>query len=69
MADNTASARKKIDGHRDHIRAHIEKYKRYTEPYDKQTMVKQIENAQKQISDLLSKHPSLSPSKEDSWRP
>ena len=69
MSDNTASAKKKIEGHRAHIRTHIEKYKRYREDYEKQNMVKQIQNAQHQISDLRRKHPSISGSDEDTWRP
>lgn len=69
MSDNTASAKKKIDGHRSHIRSHIEKYNRYREDYEKQTMVKQIQNAQTQIGDLRGKHPSIAASSEDTWRP
>jgi len=69
MAENTASARKKIDGHRNHIRTHIEKYKRYKEPYEKAQMVKQIQNAQNQITELRAKHPSIVGSSEDTWRP
>lgn len=69
MADNTAAAKKKVDGHRGHIKTHIAKYQRYTDPHDKATMVKQIQNAQTQIRDLRSKHPSISAASEDTWRP
>ena len=69
MAENTASARKKINGHRNHIRTHIDKFNRYKEPYEKEQMVKQIQNAQKQITDLRAKHPSIGASSEDAWRP
>ncbi len=69
MADNTARARAQIEGHRKHIRTHIEKYKKFTDSYSKATMVKQIETAQSQIRDLLRKHPSPASSREDNWRP
>ena len=69
MPENTAKARKAVDGHRSHIRAHIEKYKSYTVDYDKNTMVKQIQNAQNQIAKLRQAHPSIPSSSEDTWRP
>lgn len=69
MADNTAAARKAVDGHRNHIRTHIDKHQRYSLPEQKRTMVKQIENAQGQIEKLRRKHPSLTSSWEDTWKP
>jgi hypothetical protein len=69
MADNTAKARKELDGHRAHIRTHVEKYKKFTVPHEKQTMVQQIQNAQRHIARILEKHPSLNSSSEDTWRP
>jgi hypothetical protein len=70
MADNTAQARKAIDGHRRAIREHIDKYKRYTESYEKQGALRTIQRAQAEIRSLKSKHPSLNTSDSaDSWRP
>lgn len=69
MADNTASARTKVDGHRKAIRDHIDKYKRYEDENDKRFALKTIANAQQQIADLRGKHSTIPPSAEDSWRP
>jgi len=69
MAENATKARKMIDGHRSHIRSHIDKYNIYREEYEKRNMVKQIENAQNQITSLRRKFSSIGESWEDTWRP
>lgn len=71
MADNTARARDELHGQRRAVREHVDKYKRYTEKYEKEFALKTVRNAQRQISTLKSKHPSLSrdSSWEDTWRP
>lgn len=69
MADNTASARNKVDGHRRAIRDHIDKYKRYNDENDRRFALKTIANAQQQIADLRKKHSTIPGSTEDSWRP
>lgn len=71
MADNTATAKKQIAGHRDAIRDHIAKYKRYVEPYEKDVALKTVRRAQGEIAKLKSKHPSLQHDSDsvDTWRP
>jgi hypothetical protein len=59
----------KVDGQRKAIREHIEKYKRFKVPYEKQTARKTIELAQREISNLRRRKPSIKESWEDSWRP
>ncbi|MDD4287665.1 MAG: hypothetical protein PHO20_04845 [Candidatus Peribacteraceae bacterium] len=57
-----------VDSHRDTIREHIEKYKRY-EGSEKNTALSTIENAQQQISDIRRRKSSIPSSWEDDWRP
>ncbi|MEH0931591.1 hypothetical protein [Micromonospora sp. CPCC 205558] len=59
----------KVDGQRRAIREHIEKYKRFTVPYEKQTALRTIDLAQREISNLKRRKPSIRHSWEDSWRP
>lgn len=65
MADDKT----KLEGQRRAIREHIDKYKRYPSPQDKQTALKTIQNAQRQITDLKRRNPRLGNSREDDWRP
>ena len=69
MADNTATAGRKVEGHRRAIQEHIEKYKKYKDENDKRFALKTIANAQRQIADIRTKHPSIRGQAEDSWRP
>jgi len=70
MADNTAKARKEIDGWRANIARHVEKFKRYSDPNDKAFALKTIQRDQASISTTKGKHPSLRISSwQDSWRP
>lgn len=61
--------KRKVDGHRRAVREHIEKYKRYPSPDDKRTALKTIENAQRHITKLRHRSPSIASSYEDTWRP
>lgn len=65
MADNAARARDELYGQRRAIREHVDKYRRYTEKYEKDFALKTIRNAQVQISKLKSRHSSLS--RDSSW--
>lgn len=69
MADNTASARKKLNGHRRSVREHIEKWKRYPDGRDKAFALKTIERVQAEIQELRAKHPSLRGEPCDTWCP
>lgn len=71
MADNTAAARKKLEGHRAAVRDHIAKYKRYAEPYEKHGALRTVQRAQDQIQRLKAAHPSLKHDFDpvDTWRP
>lgn len=70
MSDNTAQARKKLDGQRATVREHARKHRDYPQQQDKDYAWKTIQNAQSHISRIKSAHPSLnSSSTEDSWRP
>lgn len=71
VADNTARARQELQGQRRAISQHVDKYKRYTQSYEKDFALKTIRNAQQQIARLKSAHPSLKhdSSWEDGWRP
>lgn len=71
MADNLATARKQIAGHRQQIRGSVDKWKKYAEPYEKTNQLKTIKNVQGQIEKLVSKHPTLRNERswEDSWIP
>lgn len=69
MADNTAKARKDLDGQRRSIREHIEKWKTYPAAQDKEFALKTIRRCQDHVSKLRRDHPSLGSSWEDSWRP
>jgi hypothetical protein len=68
MSDNTAKARKDLDGARAAVREHVEKWRRYPGEYDKNFAVKTIERVQRDIAKIKSDHPSLNTnSPEDSW--
>lgn len=71
MADNTATARKQLAGHRDAVREHIEKYRRYVEPYEKDDALKTVVRVQDEISKLKDRHPSLRYDTDplDTWKP
>lgn len=71
MADNTARARQQLEGHRKAVKEHIEKWREYPDPKDKEFALKTIANAQKQIAKLKDAHPSLRSNDDgaDSWRP
>lgn len=70
MADNTARARKQLEGARSSVAEHVEKWRRYSDPNDKSFALKTVERVQKEISKIKSNHPSLNHSSwEDSWRP
>ena len=71
MADNTAQARKKLEGQRDSVRDATRKWHRYTEGYEKENQWKTIQNAQGFISKIKRDHPSLSNDRDaaDTWRP
>ncbi len=59
MADNTARARQELSGQRRAIADHVEKWRRYTEDYEKRNALKTVERAQSEIRKLKSGHPSL----------
>ncbi len=70
MADNTARARKELDAARRAVSEHVDKWKRYSEKYDKDFALKTITRVQGEIQKLKSKHPSLQQSSwEDNWKP
>ena len=71
MADNTAQARKSIEGHRKAIREHIDKYWRYTQDYEKEGALRTIRQAQDHIRRLKQDHPSLAADSDslDTWKP
>ena len=70
MADNTAQARKALEGHRSAVRDHIAKWRRYADANDKRFAEKTIENAHTHIAKIKSDHPSLNQaSAEDFWTP
>ena len=59
MADDTT----KREGQRRAIREHIDKYRRYPRLQDKQTALKTVQNAQRQIADLKRRNPRLGDSR------
>lgn len=59
----------KVDGQRRAIRMHIEKYQRFTLTYEKQTALRTIDLAQREIGNLRKRKPSIKESWEDRWRP
>ena len=68
MADNTAKARKDLDGARGAAREHIEKWRKYPNEQDKGFALKTLDRVQRDIAKLKSDHPSLnSSSPEDTW--
>jgi hypothetical protein len=70
MADNTAKARKDLEGARKAVAEHIEKYNRYPAQQDKDTALKTIKNAQGRIRKIKDDHPSLrNNEREDNWTP
>lgn len=70
MSDNTAQARKKLEGHREAVRDATRKWHRYTETYEKDGQWRTIQNAQRHIQRIKNDHPSLGLSdRADSWRP
>ena len=71
MSDNAARARTKIHSHRRAVAEHIEKWRRYNQPHEKEFALKTIRNAQSQIAKLKDAHPSLryDNASEDTWTP
>ena len=70
MADNTARARKELEGFRASIAKHVEKWKQYPAQQDKDFAVKTINRDQGEIEKIKAKHPSLNSSSwEDTWSP
>jgi hypothetical protein len=71
MADNTAKARKDLEGMRKAVEEHIGKYQSYPDRQDKETALKTIQRVQGDIAATKAKHPSLTndSSRLDSWRP
>ena len=65
MADDKT----KLEGQRKAVREHIEKYNTYTIQHEKDYALKTIRNAQKQIANILKKHPHWAGSYEDTWSP
>jgi hypothetical protein len=59
----------KLEGQRRAVREHIEKYKNYPDPRDKDFAYKTIRNAQEQIQKIRIRHPHWPMSFEDNWRP
>lgn len=60
---------KKVEGHRRAIREHIDKYRRYPDPNDKNFALKTIQRVQGEIAALKRRKPTIRDSSEDSWRP
>lgn len=71
MADNLARARAKLDGQRKAVREHVEKWRRYSEPYEKDGGWKTVQNAQRHIQKIKDDFPTLRDDSraEDSWKP
>lgn len=71
MADNTANAKIKLASQRKAVAEHIEKWRKYSEPYDKTFALKTIANAQGHIKKIKDDHPSLRQDNqpEDTWTP
>lgn len=69
MSDNLPRARRQLDGSRNAVRQHIEKFRRYTSDDDRRFALKTIRNAQDQIGKLRRRNPTLPASWEDTWRP
>lgn len=64
-----ARDRDKLEGHREAVREHIEKYEEYEDEDDKDSALKKIERIQEEIRDILSDHPHWESSYEDDWTP
>lgn len=71
MADNLSRAREKLEGQRAAVREHIEKWRRYQEPYEKTTALKTIQNAQSHIAKIKDSYSTLKNNNkpEDTWKP
>jgi len=70
MGLSRKEATEKINAQRAAIREHIEKYKNYPHPYDKQFALKTITNCQSNIAELkCSCELNIESSYEDAWRP
>ena len=71
MADNLSRAREKLDGQRKAVREHVDKWRRYVQPYEKTGALKTIENAQRHIQKIKADFPTLKSDNktEDTWRP
>ncbi len=59
----------KLEGHREAVREHIEKYEEYEDENDKDYALKTIERVQGEIADILAHHPHWDSSWEDTWMP
>jgi len=70
MADNLSRAREKLDGQRRAVREHVDKWRRYTEAYEKTGALKTIQNAQRHIQKIKSDFPTLRNDNkpEDTWK-
>lgn len=70
MAISRKEAEKKLESQREAIREHIEKYRRYPDPWDKDFALKTISKCQERIRVIKSQcSMSLSDSSEDYWTP
>ena len=71
MADNLPQAKDKLAGQRRAVREHVKKWREFNEPYEKNTALKTIQNAQSHIAKIKSDHASLKHDndKADTWRP
>ena len=61
--------RDKLFGQRRAIWEHIEKWKTYPDPRDKDFALKTIRNCQAQVADIRRKSPQLRPDWIDTWKP
>ena len=68
MSDNK-EAEKKLQGQRDAIKVHINKYNMFPHRQDKEFALKTIVNAQNQIVKIKRRHPGLADSPLDRWKP
>lgn len=64
-----ADEKDQLAGHRAAVREHVEKYKIYPNPADKNFALKTIRNVQAQIAKLIRRHPHWPKSWEDTWVP
>lgn len=58
-----------VEGHRKAVVEHIEKYKKYPHPQDKEFALKTVNRVQDEISKIKQKNPKIENSWEDTWKP